>query len=169
MTKKLEELFDLPTEEEVEKSTDEIMDDVPLDAETEEQYKQALTLNQKINAAFPHLLDLETDKGMDDIIDKALDSYENLMDSGMNVDSRFSARLFEVAGQFLGHAFNAENAKTNKKLRVLEAQLKKLRIDNMSPKESEAEEAVGHVIDRNELIKKLQDSINTNNEDPGSN
>lgn len=166
MNKKLEDLFDLPSDDNTEEESSTELSKLPTD-EMIEELESSMTLNQKINSAFPHLKNLGDDSGLDDISERALDSYENLMDMGMNVDSRFSARLFEVAGQMLGHAYNAENSKTQKKLKILELQLRKLRIDQQGKSYDDAEEAQGHELDRNELIEKLKDSINTDN-DPGN-
>ena len=37
------------------------------------------------------------DQELDDVRQRAITAYEDLMDLGMNVQSRYSARIFEVA------------------------------------------------------------------------
>jgi len=61
---------------------------------------------------------------MDGLADLATSSYKDLMDLGMQVDSRFSSEIFNVAGTMLGHAIIAKTAKLNKKLKMIELQLK---------------------------------------------
>jgi hypothetical protein len=57
----------------------------------------------------------------------------------------------------LGHAITAKQAKIDKKLRMIELQLKKARLDQTANKnqEDEPQSATGMVLDRNELIKTI--------------
>jgi hypothetical protein len=79
------------------------------------------------------------------------------MDLGMNVDSRYSGRIFEVASTMLRNAIDAKGSKIDKKLKMVELQLKKLKIDKTGKDDlGSIEESDGFVIsDRNELMKKL--------------
>ena len=79
------------------------------------------------------------------------------MDLGMNVDSRYSGRIFEVASTMLRNAIDAKGSKIDKKLKMVELQLKKLKIDKTGKDDiSEPIESEGTIItDRNELMKKL--------------
>lgn len=96
---------------------------------------------------------------MDALTDLATSSYKDLMDLGMQVDSRFSAEIFGVAGTMLGHAITAKTAKLNKKLKMIELQLKKAALDAKSAdKDKEVENVplgAGQALDRNELLKIL--------------
>ena len=75
----------------------------------------------------------------------------------MNVDSRYSGRIFEVASTMLRNAIDAKGSKIDKKLKMVELQLKKLKIDKTGKDDiGPVEESDGFVIsDRNELMKKL--------------
>ncbi len=75
----------------------------------------------------------------------------------MNVDSRYSGRIFEVASTMLRNAIDAKSSKIDKKLKMVELQLKKLKIDKTDKDDiGSVEESDGFVIsDRNELMKKL--------------
>ena len=97
--------------------------------------------------------DLELDK----LAVEAEESYKNLMDLGMNVDSRYSGRIFEVASTMLRNAIDAKSNKIDKKLKMVELQLKKMKIDQSGDKDmGTVEESEGFVIsDRNDLMKKL--------------
>jgi len=76
---------------------------------------------------------------------------------GMNVEVRYSGRIFEVAGSMLKNAIDAKTAKVDKKLKAVDLQLKKLKIDRDSPEDpNELVDGTGYVmLDRNELIRKL--------------
>lgn len=151
MTRKLEELFDLPPQIE-----EEPVEEAP-SKEKFDSLDSALAEVDKIEEALPMVKGLEaTDIEMDELAQKAIDSYGNLMDLGMNVDARYSAEILSVASNMLGHAITAKTAKLNKKLRMVDLQLKKLALDRRS-----ADPAVplttgsGHVLDRNELLQRL--------------
>ena len=69
------------------------------------------------------------DKELTEVADKAMEAYEDLMDLGMNVESRYSGRVFEVAGNMLRTNLDAKVAKLDKKLKMVELQLKKEKMD----------------------------------------
>jgi hypothetical protein len=161
MTKKLEELFELATSSE---PNDLVK---PLPNQTGEITQTALDSLQKIETALPQVRGLETaDQEMDELVDLAKDSYKDLMDLGMQVDSRFSAEIFGVAGTMLGHAITAKTAKVNKKLKMIELQLKKAALDaKLNPAEKDVPNIPlgnGQALDRNELLKILNGKNNLN-------
>jgi hypothetical protein len=121
----------------------------------------------KIDAALPAVRDLDaSDQELDDIAAKATETFENLTDLGFNVDSRYAAELFAVAGTMLGHALTAKTTKLQKKLKVLDLQMKKLKLDADAVKNS-GEEAVetahGQVLSRNDLLEMIKGSRDQNN------
>jgi hypothetical protein len=154
MNKKLEELFELSKEEpEVNQS---LIEKAQADLITEEAYNAI----DKIEQALPQVKGLEASDGeMDELASLATSSYKDLMDLGMQVDSRFASEIFNSAGTMLGHAITAKTAKLNKKLKMIELQLKKAALDHkMSEKTEELENTpvgTGQVLDRNELLKAL--------------
>lgn len=154
MTKKLEELFELPTSEK------EVNQDLLENAGVEIITTEAYTNLEKIENALPQVRGLESsDTEMDELTSLATNSYKDLMDLGMQVDSRFSAEIFGVAGTMLGHAITAKTAKINKKLKMIELQLKKAALDQKQQSKDEQIEATpigeGRALDRNELLKAL--------------
>lgn len=164
MTKKLEELFDLPTAEDEDQNTaDTAVEDV-LPVELVPQTTTALSTLDKIEAALPAVRGLEaSDAEMDELAGKAVSSYEELMTLGMNVDSRYSSEIFSVAGTMLGHAISAKTAKLNKKLAMVNAQLRKAKLEHDIQKSAEKaadgepiQTAEGVVLDRNELMRRLR-------------
>jgi len=106
--------------------------------------------------------DLETgDRELDDLANMAKESYDNLMDLGMQVDSRYASEIFNVAGTMLGHAITAKTAKLNKKLKMVDLQMKKLKLDQDAVKNStvdQPETAHGQVLSRNDLLERLMTS-----------
>jgi len=154
MTQKLSELFDLPQDEDTEsiEVTTEVTTEEP---STEIITTEALSNLEKIDQALPAIKGLEAaDTEMDDIADLAIQSYKDLMDLGMNLEARVASEILGSASQFLGHAITAKNAKITKKLKMLDMQLKKARIDQAS---GDGEETIGegHMLDRNELLAEV--------------
>jgi copper chaperone CopZ len=153
MTKKLEELFNLA-------SSDEKTEEVFLPEETQEVTEQALNNLEKIENALPQVRGLESaDIEMDELAGLAQASYKDLMDLGMQVDSRYSSEIFNVAGTMLGHAITAKTAKVTKKLKMIELQLKKASLDQKQGKKDEEIQNTplgeGKALDRNEILKVL--------------
>lgn len=118
----------------------------------------------KIEQALPAVKGLEaSDEDMDELSKLAKEAFSNLMDLGFQVDSRFSAEIFNSASGFLGHAITAKTAKVNKKLKMLDLQLKKAELDRkLAAAELKGEATpettslgTGQIIDRNELIRQL--------------
>ena len=168
MTKKLEDILNLPNikeefkkvdkkeKEDQAKQTNGVQKNV--DPKTAKNLEKTYAEFDKIAASLPQvkglgdLSDLELDK----LAIEAEESYKTLMDLGMNVDSRYSGRIFEVASTMLRNAIDAKGSKIDKKLKMVELQLKKLKIDKTGKGDPDPIESEGMIIaDRNELMKKL--------------
>jgi hypothetical protein len=160
MTQKLEELFNLPPAEETTaesaKSTIE---------ENRAIIQEVDSAIDKIDAALPFVDSLDiSDKELDDLSDLAKEKFQDLIDLGMNVEARFSGHILATAGTLLGHAITAKQAKLDKKLRMVDLQLKKARLDAQIAKDNnksdgdkiiDAEDGRAVVLDRNELLKQI--------------
>ena len=68
---------------------------------------------------------------------------------------RYSAEIFAVASQMLGHALTAKTAKLNKKLKMIDLQLKKVKLDQGREEETAVETAHGQILSRNDLLERL--------------
>jgi hypothetical protein len=157
MTKKLERLFGF----------DQLADseDIPVVTNMTMEETRTAIVNiddtiDKIDEALPAIRDLmASDRELDDIADLAKQSYQDLSDLGMNVDSRYSAELFAVAGTMLGHALTAKTTKLNKKLKMIDLQLRKLKLDQDAAKRTgnldNLPTAQGQVLTRNDLLDRL--------------
>jgi hypothetical protein len=157
MTKKLEELFNLEeSKPETVEETAPVEKPVHQEIDTLEKQIQAV---QDITRGLPQIQELNEldDKELDHLATKAEQAYDDLMDLGMNVEVRYSGRIFEVASSMMGNAIAAKTAKIDKKLKAVDLQLKKLKIDNDSGADpNDVINGQGYVItDRNELLKKL--------------
>jgi len=159
--KKLEELFDLPRSDELDSEEHSLSID-----ETKIALAEIDSTIDKIDSALPMVRDLQaSDLEMDDLAKKATESFDELMSLGMNVDSRFAAEIFSVAGAMLGHALTAKQAKLNKRLKMIDLQLKKANLDAKlldSDRAPAAQPGQGHVLDRNELLDRLLGDRKTN-------
>jgi hypothetical protein len=152
--KKLEEILNLPESKKTIKKAER------------EEIKQA---NQpmlrdigefdKISAALPQVKGLGdmSDSEFDSLAQRATDAFDDLMDLGMNVEARYSGRVFEVASTMLKNAIDAKAAKIDKKLKMIELQIKKEKLDKETPNESVDVSGTGVIVsDRNSLIEKLK-------------
>ena len=173
MTKKLEELLNLPEIKQAMKDADIEEEYVTDDNEDEKGQLEMQNLDQdqqqkelqkggkqyavldKIDAALPEVIGLDAmDKEMDNIAAEAMKTYADLTDLGMNIEARYAGRIFEVAGTNLKTALDAKASKVDKKLKMVELQLKKSKLDRDSG-ELDAVESTGTIVDRNELLKNL--------------
>ena len=160
MTKKLESLFGF------DKLEESVSAEEAQPQSTEETRAAIVEIDatiDKIDQALPAVRDLDSsDRELDDIAAKATETFENLTDLGFNVDSRYAAELFAVAGTMLGHALTAKTTKLQKKLKVLDLQMKKLKLDQDAAKNAGEDPAIetahGQVLSRNDLLERLINS-----------
>lgn len=152
MTKKLEELFNLESDNAEPEQSAPVHEEVK---SLDDQFQAV----QKIVQTLPQIQELENldEVELDNLAKKAEQAYDDLMDLGMNVEVRYSGRIFEVAASMMGNAITAKSNKIEKKLKAVDLQLKKLKIDNdAGNSDNNMINGQGYVItDRNELLKKL--------------
>lgn len=156
MTKKLEDLFNL---EEAKKKETAAKKPAEKDHTEVRSLDDSYKAVSEITRDLPVIRELDSldDKELDNLASKAEQAYDDLMDLGMNVEVRYAGRIFEVAGTMMKNAIDAKSAKVDKKLKAIDLQLKKYKIDKDSP---DGDDGVingqGYIItDRNELLKKL--------------
>ena len=156
MTKKLEELFNLPTTEATPEESQQLIE------ENRDIITEVDLAIDKIDIALPTVRDLDTaDSELDELAKLAKDKAEDLIDLGMNVEPRFSGVILQTAGVMLGHAITAKTAKLDKKLRMINLQLQKAKLDHQISKDAGKDspdapiDGQGVVLDRNELLKQI--------------
>jgi len=157
MTKKLADLFDLPDTDNIPLVTpNEALQTIAENREIIEQVNDAI---DKIDTALPTVRDLSaTDQELDDLANLAKDKFQDLMDLGMNMDPRFAGVVLQSASTLLGHAITAKTAKIDKKLKMVQLQLQKARLDHQISKDSpegKPIEGQGIVLDRNALLDQI--------------
>jgi hypothetical protein len=139
MTRQLEKVFDLPD---------------MTKAEMEDALEVADSVTREMRAIDPKGDDL-LDTEIDDIAKKAMNSYDDLMNLGMNVEARFAAPIFDSASKMLGHAVTAKLGKAQKKLKEAELKLKAIKMGEVD-RAGDTQEITATVWDRNQLIKSLK-------------
>jgi hypothetical protein len=150
VTKRLEELFELPESlgrpnaEDIKTTPEEITAIVEMS--NLEKIENALTAVRGLEAS---------DEEMDTLARQAVESYKDLMDLGMNVEPRHASEIFGVAERMLHSAITAKNAKVNKKLKMIDLQLKKAKLDMGNPEGNSSAISNGALMDRNELLDRL--------------
>ena len=154
MTKKLEKLLNLP-------ENSKELDKTPV----KKPKKEIINVRDpgeldKITAALPQVSGLGemADEELNDVADKAMQAFEDLMDLGMNVEGRYSGRIFEVANAFLKTGLEAKIAKVDKKLKMVDMQIKKEKMDrDTSSSVADLTNGEGFIVtDRNSLLEKLK-------------
>lgn len=171
MTKKLEEIFNLP--EIVKDDIFEENESVPQFDNKEVFQKTTEILNaisniEKIDSALTTVRSLDShDTEMDDIATKALESYDDLIKLGVNVADAHAGRVFEVAAMMLKTAMEAKDAKVSRKLKTIELQIKKARLDLDNKIAEKGKDPSGDddgkTFDRNELLRIITQSNNNDN------
>ena len=156
MTKKLEEMLDLPESREI--IEEARAKPAPIVQHTESL--RDIAEFDKISSALPAVKGLGkmADEELNDIAERALTAYEDLMDLGMNVEARYSGRVFEVAGGMLKTGLDAKVAKLDKKLKMIDLQLKKEKMDKDGGiGDGDMVNGEGYVVtDGNSLLEKLK-------------
>ena len=167
MTKKLEDLLNLPETKKIIKKEEKL----PYGMTKEEAAARAqapadnlfrsMDDFDKISQALPQVKGLGdlSDGEFDALAQRATDAYDDLMDLGMIVEARYSSRVFEVAASMLKNAIDAKSQKIDKKLKMIELQLKKAKLDQDAKPSGEGETIQGEgfiVTDRNSLLEKLR-------------
>jgi hypothetical protein len=156
--KKLEEILNLPESKKLIKA-DEKKATAPAKPEP---FLRSMDEFDKISASLPVVKGLgdAADAEFDALAQRATDAYDDLIDLGMNVEARYSSRIFEVAASMLKNAIDAKSQKIDKKLKMIELQLKKAKLDqdsNTADDSGTTLQADGFIVtDRNSLLEKLR-------------
>jgi hypothetical protein len=159
MTQKLQSLLNLPTIPDT--SPEQSAEFIEENQQIIQEVDYAL---DKIDAALPGVRDLDVgDAELDELADFAKEKAQDLIDLGMNVDPRFAGVILQTAGTMLGHSITAKTAKMDKKLKMIQLQLQKAKLDHQVVKDNktqdnnavESVEGQGIVLDRNTLLQQI--------------
>lgn len=169
MTRKLEEELGLPPIEDV-KIPDEFEETLPTVEESQQEIevtKGKMDIADRVDSALPVVEGLEQlDREMDDYARRAMDTFEDLCDLGKNVEDRHAAPIFDSASKMLTAALTAKQAKMDKKLKMVELQMRKAKLDLDEKKlehkigSDEPEEITGEFIgDRASMLDSIMEKM----------
>jgi len=150
MTQKLSETFNLPPIEDISFNFDDENEIVPSSEEVIAELKKQIAnqsttmdMSMKVDAALPMVLGLEAiDTEMDEYATKAINAFDDIVDLAKNVDDRNAAALLDSASRMLSAAITAKQTKMDRKIKMIELQMRKERLDMDNRK-------VDHVIKKN--------------------
>ena len=177
MTKKLEDLLNLDRKKQIVADDDieikinkaikkesklvipEVVNDVAPYNKMDAIKSQVNALNE-MSSELPSIKELELldETDIDNLAIKAERAYEDLMDLGMNVEIRYASRIFEVASSMLGHAVNTRASKLERRLKAINIQMQKYKVEYVAPVVEKPNVINGQgfvVTDRNELLRQL--------------
>ncbi len=124
MTKKLEDEFNLPP---IEDTKEEVKTELTL---APEEIQEVIRTADKIDSALPQVTGLNAlDTDMDNYAQKAMNTFDDLVALGNNVEDRHAALIFDVASKMMNNAITAKTNKMDKKLKMIDLQLKKAKLD----------------------------------------
>lgn len=156
MNKRLENLFNLPEVDE--------QQTVEAAEPTITELKSTLDMSKRIDSALDEVRGIDTsEQDLDKLADKAEEAFDQLMALGSNMDDRNSGKIFEVAATMLKNAVDAKTAKLDKKLRIVELQLRKEKLDRDAGKAGANGPVLDAVMvtDRNSIIEQMMKKIKT--------
>ncbi len=155
MNKKLENLFNLPEIESEPVTAEETQTEIM-------ELKSNLDMSKRIDAALDEVKDIsEAEQALDNLAAKAEEAFDQLMVLGANMDDRNSGKIFEVASTMLKNAVDAKTAKLEKKLRIVELQMRKEKMDRDANKAGPNGPVVDAVMvtDRNSIIQEMMKKL----------
>ena len=166
MTKKLEEVFGFPPIAEAITNLD-TQPEVTEEIQEQLDFAQAtIDMANRVDIALPTVTDMASaERELDKLANMAQEQSERLMDLGFNVDDRNAGKIFEVAATLLKTAVDAKVAKLDKKLKMIDLQLKKAKMDNDKDKEPDnvldASDS-GLVGNRNDIVQAILKRVSQN-------
>ena len=166
MTKKLEDFFNVDS---LESEQTDAEDQLPLVVEPQQPIEttmalvhEQLTIADRIDKALPTVrgLDVE-DKDLDEYASMAMENFEKLMDLGFNMDDRNAGKVFEVASTMMSNAITAKTAKLDKKLKMIDLQLKAAKLAQTAKVEEDpGAQGLGELTtDRNAILNLISQNL----------
>lgn len=174
MSKKLEETFNLPSMD-YDDDPDLAVEDEDVSHYDEAEMRELMHTADKIDAALPQVTSLEkADADYDAYADKAMETFDELVDLGKNVEDRHAADIFNAASSMMSNALNAKTNKAQKKLEMVKLQIQKAKLEHEKEKleylkkrhlkASDVEEELeseGRVVStRNDLMSEILNGLN---------
>ena len=157
LNKKVEESLDMMPASDLR----DIIDDkevISNSKETKQELVDRLSAMEKLDVSSPNINGLEEhEEEMNQISAKAMQSFKDLMDLGLQVNDNAAGRMFEVAATMLKIAHDSSSAKADRKLKILDMLMKKAKLDNdVDPSKGQGGDGV--TLDREEILKQIRDA-----------
>lgn len=164
MTKQLEDAFGLRP---IKEATTTEEDNMPAPQEPQETPEekasriiQALSTAEKVDHSLAVVTGLDQhDNDMDEIAQEAMEAYLEFKELGSQQADAHAARMMEVAANMLKTAMDAKDAKVNRKLKTIELQLKRMKLEQDAKKNAKTNDPSdtpeGYEFDRNELLRRI--------------
>lgn len=156
---KLEETFNIPnTIEEIEEKANQISDAFSDDPDTDlDVLIQGYAKSTELDFVSIHDLS-KYDREMDEVSEKTLQEFEDLMLLGKDVETRHAGEIFSAAAQMAKLTLDARNNKMTAKLKMAELAIRKKRNDLLEQKQNakppEDDDSIeGEVLDRDALLQ----------------
>jgi hypothetical protein len=180
MTTKLEEVLDLPANEEIEnirKALAEQNDKLEKQAEESEQLstaltpmaEQALATIQEREDRVNQIIDLKKfDDDTEEVYKESMQAFRDLLSVAQDVPAPSMGKIFEAAAVFARIALDAKNSKVKARLDAVDIALKKRRIDLTEGKKDTGDEPIdtsGSFVDRNQLLKSIREELKNENKE----
>lgn len=161
MTKKLEDFFNVDATDSEDQLPLQFEKPQPIETTLATVHEQ-LTIADRIDQALPTVrgLDVE-DRDLDEYADRAMESFERLMDLGYNMDDRNAGKVFEVASTMMNNAITAKTAKLDKKLKMIDLQLKAAKLAQTAKTEDDnGPQGLGDLTtDRNAILNLINQNL----------
>lgn len=126
---------------------------------SQEEIQAALAETKNLKQQLRQIPDiLEKENEIDNIANNAAKYFEDIMDKAFNTEDRFAPELFNAANSMLKTALDGKNSIVNAKLKLLDLELKKRKLENdfanAGPQSREVNGQSVTVTDRNSLLRK---------------
>lgn len=95
------------------------------------------------------------DRETSEIRTKALEAYKDVFAVAQNVDPMRSARLFEVAGQFLKTALDSSNSRVDRELNIAKLRMQVQKLNLQEGFNGAIANGAEVMADRNEVLKQM--------------
>lgn len=144
MNKHLAQTFDLPDYEQP----------------SEDDIQAAMAKAQDLEKSLKDINGFEAhDEEMDEISKMAVSAHQDLLELGMNVDTRTAGEILSTSATMLKIAMDARNSKVDKKLRLIKLQMDKMKLDHSLATDKEAPVNGGEIaMDRNEILAQIHNA-----------
>jgi len=173
MSDKLNDLFELPSSDEIEnirkalheqndKMEKEAIEAESLSTELTPLAKQAMNQVAEREERVNQLVDLtEFDNDMDDLFKESMDAFREILSIAKDVPAPSMGKTLEAAAIMARIALDSKNSKIKARLDAIDLALKKQRVDEVTKKDEEnnPQDVSGAFLNRNQLLAHIKSEL----------